>query len=542
MIPKHEIDGARMMADLAAIAPFVKLSGTAEERRSLDIIRAAMDAAGFRTQVIEHDAWISLPGPARVVAGNTTLTAITHSMSLSSPPSGATAPLLDVGPLPGKAPLPPEAKGRILLVDGMATPAAAAVASQAGALGTLHISPHEHLHEMCISPVWGSPSTETAGSLPTTIACTVSLADGTALRERLKAGEALTVTLHAEVDTGWRKTPILVCDLDAPGADGNTPFVLLSGHHDTWYEGVMDNGSANIGMVETARICAAHRDAWRRSLRVCFWSGHSHGRYSSSSWYADEHWMELEARCAAHVNTDSLGGIGATVLSNAAAMPALKALAAEAVAAEGQPYAGKRKTRNSDESFGGIGIASMFGSISSQPPGGVKIRNELGWWWHTPHDRIDKVDRANLERDTRVLLHATWRLLADAVLPLDNAAHAADLLAALDPLVAPCAARGLRLDPVVAVAEAVRDAASGATSDHARMRASRALVAIDDGAGERFAHLPALPQPVWAVLEPLRGLAAAEPDSQAARLALVSARRARNRVLRALADAAAALA
>ena len=31
-------------------------------------------------------------------------------------------------------------------------------------------------------------------------------------------------------------------------------------------------------------------------------------------------------------------------------------------------------------------------------------RNALGWWWHTPHDLLDKIDEANLVRDTRVLM------------------------------------------------------------------------------------------------------------------------------------------
>src|SRR5262249_58921891 len=87
-------------------------------------------------------------------------------------------------------------------------------ARAAGAAGQLHVSPHEHLHEMCISPVWGSPSDATLAELPATVACTISAADGAALRERLKAGRAPRVVLHAQVDTGWRKTPILTGDND----------------------------------------------------------------------------------------------------------------------------------------------------------------------------------------------------------------------------------------------------------------------------------------------------------------------------------------
>ena len=106
------------------------------------------------------------------------------------------------------------------------------------------------------------------------------------------------VSMHAQVDTGWRKTPLLAAELDTEEGYPDAPFILFSGHHDTWHYGVMDNGAANATMLETARTLApARRAEWRRGLRICFWSGHSHGRYSGSAWYADEYWDELERRC-----------------------------------------------------------------------------------------------------------------------------------------------------------------------------------------------------------------------------------------------------
>ena len=155
----------------------------------------------------------------------------------------------------------------------------------------------------------------------------------------------------------------------------------------------MDNGAANATMLEVARLTARERTEWRRGLRLCFWSGHSHGRYSGSTWYADQNWDELERRCAVHVNVDSTGGVGAVVLKNAAAAPELVALAGDAIGEQaGSEYAGKRMSRSSDQSFWGIGIPAMFGALSEQPPAPVKMRNALGWWWHTPHDLLDKID------------------------------------------------------------------------------------------------------------------------------------------------------
>ena len=534
------VDGSILMGHMQELARWVKLSGTPDELHSLRYFQAKLDEYGYRTRVIMHDAYISLPGKARVDVDNHTLTSITHSFSRSSPANGVTGRLVYVGDGDASDFTGRDLRGAIVLMEGIASPGQAAHASQAGAVGQVQISPHEHLHEMCVSPVWGSPSGETQTDLPTTVVCTVSNADGSALRERLARGEQPKVTLHAEVDTGWRQTPILEAEIDGPDADG--PFILYSGHHDTWHYGVMDNGAANATMLEVARLTARERAMWRRGLRLCFWSGHSHGRYSGSTWYADQNWDELERRCAVHVNVDSTGGVGATVLKNAAAAPELIALAGDAIGEQaGSEYAGKRMSRSSDQSFWGIGIPAMFGALSEQPPAPVKMRNALGWWWHTPHDLLDKIDEKNLVRDTRVYVHTLWRLLTDPVLPLDFATHARVLLDELRALRSSLRER-LSLDALVAAAEMLRDrATAGGHSDAALMRASRALAPPYYTNGDRFVHDPALPLPAWPVLDPLRKLAKVAPGTDSAHFLAVSATRARNRLAYALREATEAL-
>jgi hypothetical protein len=551
--PSSAVDRGELMRHCAEFAKRVKLSGTPEELESFRYLKSCLDAYGYRTELLSHDAFISLPGRSRVEADGRELKSITHSFSPPSPKGGLKAELVDVAEGTEADFAKADCRGKIVLVDGIASPAAAARAKAAGAAGQLHVSPHEHLHEMCISPVWGSPSDQTLGEMPSTVACTISDADGEALRTRLAKEGRVDVVLHAEVDTSWRKTPLLVGDIDGPsGNDG--PFVLLSGHHDTWYYGVMDNGSANATMLEAARLMAERRSAWRRGLRICFWSGHSHGRYSGSAWYADTYFEDLERRCAAHVNVDSTGGIGATLLTDNGVVAELVPLAKEATLAEGnQHHQGKRPSRSSDASFWGIGVPSMYGSISHQPPGPVKMRNPLGWWWHTPHDLIDKIDEAFLVRDTRIVATTLWRLITDDVLPLDQAGHAAALLQELD-TIAPKLQGRLELTDLIEAAISLRDKAKALVSrDHARdrakleavnaalMRFSRALVPLDYTQGDRFSHDPALPQPAWPALEKLRELAAAKQGSDEERFIAVAARRARNRLALALRQAHAAL-
>ena len=266
--PVNEVSGTLLMQSCTMFAERMKLSGTPDELASMKNIQAALDGYGYRTQLLSHDAYISLPGKADVLVDGKSLQAITHSFSKATQAGGLSAKLVDLGEGSEADFAKRDLHGCIVMVDGIASPVAADRARRAGAAGQLHISPHEHLHEMCISPVWGSPGLETLGLLPSTVACTLSLADGTALRARLARGETPQVTLHAEVDTGWRPTPILVADLDGPEPDG--PFVLFTGHHDTWYFGVMDNGSANATMMECARVLAGHRAAWKRGFRLCF--------------------------------------------------------------------------------------------------------------------------------------------------------------------------------------------------------------------------------------------------------------------------------
>jgi hypothetical protein len=539
-----EVNGSALMETVGSLAQWVKLSGTPGERESFDYVQSVLDTMGWRTELILHDAYISLPGQARVEVGGKVLGCITHSHSARSPATGTAGELVYVGKGTAEEIKGKDLTGKILVIEGIAKPEQAWLSSQARAAGQIHITPGKMLHEMCISPVWGSPSAETIDLMPSTVIVTVSGADGEMLKQRIDKGQTDGVKLFAEVDTKWTETPILVAELDAPNTGPDAPFVMFSGHIDTWYHGVMDNGSANATMIEVARLVQAHREEWKRGLRLCFWSGHSHGRYSGSAWYADAKWRELDSRCVAHVNVDSTGGKDANVLTNSGSNAELRAIATEAIKAHaGQDYAGKRLGRQGDESFWGIGIPAMFGSLSHHAPvPGEKAHMHLGWWWHTEEDTLDKIDEGNLVRDTKVFVHVIWRLLTDPLVPLDYTIHADDLLAELDKL-----GDAIDLSEVRAGAVRLRDniiqqkgkAASASEEVLAAMnavilRVSRALVPMDSTKGDRFVHDPALPQPGWPVLQPVRVLATLTGGTDAWQFQKVSAIRAVNRMIHAL--------
>ncbi|CDZ28627.1 M28 family peptidase [Neorhizobium galegae] len=544
-----------LMDHIREFARRVKLSGTAEELESFRYLERQMASYGYRTQLLFHDAYISLPGKAAVEVGGAAIGCITHSMSVSTPAEGVSAEIVHVGEGTEADFEGIDVKGRIVLVDGIATEDVAAFASARGAIGQIHVSPNEHLYEMCVSPVWGSPSQHTREQLPKTAICTIARDDGEKLRQACRAGKAPVARLTTEVDTGWRKTPILVAEL-FPDNRPNAPFILFSGHHDTWHYGVMDNGGANATMLEAARLLAERRDEWRRGLRICFWSGHSHGRYSGSAWYADEYWDDLERRCVAHVNVDSTGGAGADILTNSAVIDELKAVAARAVeTVTGQVHRGRRHGRAADQSFWGVGIPSMFGSLSHQPPGPVKMLTALGWWWHTPHDTQEHIDPANLQRDTEIVLRVLDELLAARVLPLDYAAYAVSLKSELDGLDADLAGRmdinvlisavnelRRRAEAVNGVAQRETDPVLAEIINDRLRQASRLLVPLNYTFGDRFHHDSALPHPAWPSLSGLRELAALPEGHADIPFFAVHARQTRNRILSVLRQACAVLA
>ncbi len=233
------------------------------------------------------------------------------------------------------------------------------------------------------------------------------------------------VRIETAVDTGWRDIPLLEADILATGSD---QFLLFSSHIDSWEFGAMDNGAANATVIEVARVLASKREVLRRGLRIAFWAGHSHGKFAGSSWYADHHFEELEEKCIGHIYVDSTGGRDAVVINEVPVMPQSRCVAADVIRKQtGEELVAKRIGHYADQSFYGVGLTSIFGTLSGQDPDKNRdvlsfkagSAGGLGWWWHTRHDTVDKVDEGNLSRDTKIYTATVWRLLTQPVLPYD---------------------------------------------------------------------------------------------------------------------------
>jgi len=537
------VSEARLMDDTVVLSQWEKLAGSDGETAAFDYIEGRMKQAGFQTERISHDAYISLPVEAELETLGRTIKCITHSFGLSASASGLTGEVVWCGKGSVAELAEANVRGKIALIEGLATPWASKLASEFGALGQIHITPDGKIHEMCVSPVWGNPSIDDLDALPKTVIVTVSRDDGFALLEAAQI-EEVRATIKATVDTGWRKTPILVADLVPDHLADDAPFVMFSGHVDTWYLGVMDNGTANATMLEVARALSSVKSSMQRAVRLCFWSGHSQGRYSSSAWYADQKFVELDTRCVAHVNIDSTGGIGATDLTGAGSDLPFRKLAAEAVErVSGQTIKGRKIGRAGDESFWGIGIPALFGAISHQETGdGVdKFVLPLGWWWHTPEDTIDKIDPGLLVRDTKVFVGGVLSLILSERLPLDLPGTLKALGQEIESIYIEKPYLGTdeleKLTNRLAddLASKLRDLSPPDANELLRTL-SRILTPLECTRVDRFNHDPALPISHWPALDPLRALHAAEPGSDTARFAEVGAVRAANRVRYALVE------
>ena len=547
-----DVSSSHLMAHVRTIGALERESGSPGEAQAFDYIERTLKSYGVEVERREIEAYISLPleGQVRLDDG-TVIKGLTHSFSASV--EALDAEVVDVGD--GRPEDLQRAAGKIALVRGLASPGRAWAAQQAGVLGHIHVL-MDHLHNMIVTTIWGTPAPDTAWRIPQTPCLSILGADGEKLRARLARGP-LRLRMTTRVRTGWTPIPHLIGELAGRQEDR---FLLFSGHVDSWHYGAMDNGTANATMLEVARLLAGRREALRRGIRFAFWSGHSHGRYAGSAWYADHAWRELHQRCVVHLNVDSTGARGASDYSVLHATEDAAAFAESVVAdVTGQRARGRRFSRAGDQSFWGAGVPSAFMSLSGLPKQDTELSRAMErlvgsagfpWWWHTKDDTIDKIDADVLVLDTKVYLASALRWLNAPVLPLDHGRAAQSVVAELEALQAAAGAR-FDLAPALAAARGlverlarVAGAVAGAPEprlevlNRGLMRLSRLLVPLAYTSGDRFTHDLALPIPPLAGLQGARELAALDPDSDAFKFARAALVRERNRAVHALDSAA----
>lgn len=569
-----QIVPSRVWRDLEFLCSLDRTSGTDGENQAMAYIADSLRAAGVEVELHSFDAYLSYPiaGDVTVIAGEGLppgFAAKTRAFSGNTPPDGLAAEAVYV---PGGHDLFRDTEthrrlegagiaGKIVLSEAGSRRNMQA-AQEKGAVAYIHAWPSDEdvLHEGIVSPVWGSPTPETAASFPRIPILSITRRSAEAVRAALERGPA-TLRLHSRTETGWRRVTLPVALIP-----GRTPeFVLFSGHVDSWFRGATDNATGNAVAMEIARVLHANRARLRRGVRCAFWPGHSTGRYAGSTWYADQEWQRLHDHCVLHINCDSPGVLGATDYSPVTAT----AEAAEFGVAHvgeltGQAVAWERPVRAGDQSFWGAGVPSLFMGLSVRPEGqrAAVGGSGFGWWWHTEADTIDKVDAGVLQLDSQIYLLAAYRFATAAVPPLkvaDAVAEMQEVVAALDRQVSgrfdlsPVGAALTRLDASAKAFDAVAgDIAAGEAGDaagaaraaiacRAQRAAVRVLVRIAYTGGDPFEHDPAVPHLPLPSLQEARDLLRREAETQEARLLNTRLLRRRNMVVSGLQTATEAL-
>lgn len=544
---------------------YVRESGTEDEAKAVAAITRRLTDWGVAHTIHHPRCYISLPrgasvtvtlndGTGREFAGTTPGFAIpTGEAGITAAPVA-----LQAAHAAGSASLfaglagateGVDLAGKIAILDGLPMPARVGDLTRAGVAAAIFISPGHRVHEGICTPIWGAPDLDSIDRLPTLSVAEITKPDGTWLREQVAAGTIRSVTVRADLDTRWREIPVTVAEIR--GATNPEEFVLVHGHLDSWGEGIGDNAVGDATLLELARALQSNRAHLARSVRIAWWSGHSHGRYAGSTWYADTFGLDLIEHCVAQVNCDSPGCRWATEYRDLSVMPELAAFTRAVIRdVTGQEAETERPLRAGDYSFDNLGISGTLMLSSTMPEAVAREHNYYAVGgcggniaWHSVDDTLEIADRDNLGRDITVYGAIVWRLANAPVLPLDLAAAGADLRASLERYAGILGDR-FDLGPALAAADELIAAARAAHERPAGdinrrlLRAGRHLTALNFAQAGHFRQEPALDvPPIPDLARAAHAVAAAPPGSDSASVALTSLVRARNHAIWALREA-----
>jgi N-acetylated-alpha-linked acidic dipeptidase len=475
-----------------AFSTLVRESGTDDESRAVSLITSKLDEWDVPHVIHRPELLISLPREASLTVGDRRFQAKTPSMA-PSVPDGETAPLVyqktgfarSISELFVGHAVTNDVTGKIVLTEGFALPQKVADFERSGAAGAVFISPGERIHEMICTPVWGSPDLTTFGRQPGIPVISVSKSDGEALIALLEQGESPASTIVANHDERWREIPVVVAEIR--GQVQPDEFVLVHGHLDSWHVGIGDNATGDATLLELARVFGRNRKSLARSVRIAWWSGHSHGRYAGSTWFADAFATDLLRNCVCHINCDSPGCRDATAFEDIAWMAETETFARDVIRdVAGLEATGAEPARAGDISFNNLGISTLF-MLSSTIPADIRAERELygvggcggNIEWHTEADLMDVADADILLRDIKLYAATAFRAASLPVHPLDLRATVEQIARLVEDYGNQLGALA-DVAPVIALAAQTRDALAKMMSDSAALETAAAARATND--------------------------------------------------------------
>jgi hypothetical protein len=527
-----------------------------------DMMVERLKRHGVPVTVLEPELYLSIPYEAAVSAEGATYRAKPPSYGRSVP-TGMDGQLVyvpatyakSVGTLMQKSQIaelskPERIAGKIVISEGFAFPHKVHEFEQSGAIGVIAVNPGVDIHWGICTSIWGTPDLDDLPRKPNIPVVAVNNPDGKTLIALAERGAR--AKLFSRLEEGWFRQKLPVVEIK--GKEQPEKFVLLHGHYDSWDVGVGDNATGNATLLEIARVLWKHRDKLKRSVRICWWPGHSTGRYAGSTWFADEFANDIDANCVAQINCDSPGCRWATEFKDISWMKETESFVQGVIKeVTGLASHGERPHRAGDYAFNNIGVSSMFMLSSTMPD---KMREEKGYYavggcggniaWHTEHDTLEIADREIMVRDIKVYLATVLRIANAEVLPFDWRAQAAEFAETvakyqkaagnhfdLSPSHDAVKALSETLDRFYAAVAAKR--VPLARANDAVMGLARILVPINYTRSSRFRHDPAIPVPPLPTIAVVNDFA--QYDGDRLGFARTQALRGQNRLVGALREA-----
>ncbi len=402
-----------------------RLAGSAKSRRMAEYAAEQLDRSGVQSERHEFLGLVSFPEAAEVhVLSPDQRTIEANTLGHSASTAGIDGDLVYVGSGAESDYEGKDVRGKITLSELSYSPARhekALIAWQRGSIAQIMMNwggpDNEAVPFGSMKSAWGNPTPETLATEMPDLPCVgISRVEGLRLKDACEAG-TVRVWLNAQADNGWKPLTMTTGEYDA-----QRQFLLVGGHMDSWFgPQATDNAAGSACILELARAFAAHGDELRRGIVTGFWMGHETGTMISSSRFADLRWDRLRRDCVAYMQIDQPAITGSSTwhLHSTDDIQSWAVRTTQSVLGT-MPVHWRRQQKNGDSSFFGVGLPCVAGEMSFTDE---EIRAtalaSLGWWHHSLHNTIDKVDKGRLELHLRVYAQWMWELLTAPILPYE---------------------------------------------------------------------------------------------------------------------------
>lgn len=439
----EELSVERAWAHLEHITEQIptRLAGSDNSRRMAEYANEELAKAGLESQMHEFLGLVSFPEDAEVrVLSPDTRTIEANTLGHSASTDGLEGEVVYVGSGAESDYEGKDVRGKITLSELSYSPARhekALIAWRRGSTAQVMMNwGDEHNTAVpfgSMKSAWGNPTPETLATEMPDLPCVgIARTEGLRLKDDSLAG-SVRVWLRAKADNSWKPLTMTTGEFDAV----DRQFMLLGGHMDSWFgPQATDNAAGSACILELCRVFATARDDLRRGVVAGFWMGHETGTMISSSRFADVAWDRLRRSCVAYLQIDqpAIAGSSTWHLHSTDDIQSYGTRVTKEVLGE-MPIHWRRQQKNGDSSFFGVGLPCIAGEMSfTDEQIQATALASLGWWHHSIHNTLDKVDKERLALHLRVYAHWMWGLLTEPVLPYEYGPQASRFVERLSDL------------------------------------------------------------------------------------------------------------